>query len=52
MLINQLTPHRPKDNKEVNAHVKRLQAMMGTATVIDPALDRDGEARGLELEHW
>jgi hypothetical protein len=51
MLINQLTPHRPKDNK-VNAHVKCLQAMMGAATVIDPTLDRDGEARGLELEHW
>jgi hypothetical protein len=24
MLINQLIPHLPKDNEEVNAHVKRL----------------------------
>jgi hypothetical protein len=24
MLINQLTPHLPKDNEEVNAHVKHL----------------------------
>jgi hypothetical protein len=24
MLIDQLTPHLPKDNEEVNAHVKRL----------------------------
>jgi hypothetical protein len=52
MLIDQLTPHLPKDNEEVNAHVKRLQAMMDAATMIDPALDHDGEARGHELEHW
>jgi hypothetical protein len=24
MLIDQLTPHLPKDNEEVNAHVKHL----------------------------
>jgi hypothetical protein len=24
MLIDQLTPHLPKDNEEVNMHVKRL----------------------------
>jgi hypothetical protein len=24
MLVDQLTPHLPKDNEEVNEHVKRL----------------------------
>jgi hypothetical protein len=42
MLINQLTPPA-KDNEEVNAHVKRLQAMLDAATMLDPALDRDDE---------
>jgi hypothetical protein len=44
MLIDQFTPHLPKDNEEVNAHVKRLQAMLDTAIVVDPILDRDSEA--------
>jgi hypothetical protein len=35
MLIDQITPHLPKDNEEVNAHVKRLQAMLDVATVMD-----------------
>jgi hypothetical protein len=51
MLIDQLTPHLPKDNEEVNAHVRRLQKMLNVATVVDPALDRDDEARGHELDH-
>jgi hypothetical protein len=51
MLIDQLTPHLLKDNKEVNADVKRLQAMLDTVTVVDLALDRDDEARGHELDH-
>jgi hypothetical protein len=51
MLINQLTPHLPKDNKEVNAHVKRLQAMLDIATVVDPSLDHHDEARGHEFDH-
>jgi hypothetical protein len=51
MLIDQLTPHLPKDNKEVNAHVKHLQAMLNAAIVVDPALDCDDEARGHELDH-
>jgi hypothetical protein len=46
MLINQLTPHLPKDNEEVTAHVKRLQAMLDVATVVDPVLNRDDEACG------
>jgi hypothetical protein len=31
MLIDQLTPHLPKDNEEVNTHVNRLQAMLDVA---------------------
>jgi hypothetical protein len=50
MLINQLTPHLPKDNKEVITHLKRLQAMLDAATVVDMALDHDSGARGHELD--
>jgi hypothetical protein len=50
MLIDQLTPHLPKDNEEVNVHVKRLQAMLDAATVVDPVLDRDGKIRDHELD--
>jgi hypothetical protein len=51
MLIDQLTSHLPKDNKEVNAQVKRLQAMLDAATVVDPVLDRDDKAWGHEPDH-
>jgi hypothetical protein len=51
MLIDQLTLHLPKDNEEVNAHVKRVQAMLDTATVVDPVLDRDNKAWGHEHDH-
>jgi hypothetical protein len=51
MLINQLTPHLPKDNEEFNVHVKRLQAMLDATTVVDPVLDRDDEVWGHELDH-
>jgi hypothetical protein len=51
MLINQLSPHLPKDNEEVNAHMKRLQAMLDVSTVVDPTLDHDDEARGHEPDH-
>jgi hypothetical protein len=44
-------PHLPKDNEEVNAHVKRLQAMLDTATVVDQDFDHDDEAWGHELDH-
>jgi hypothetical protein len=44
-------PHLPKDNEEVNEHMKRLQAMLDVATVVDLALDRDDEARGHEIDH-
>jgi hypothetical protein len=52
MLIDQLTPHLPKDNEEVNALVKHLQAMLDTATEVDPTLDRDGKAWVHEQDHW
>jgi hypothetical protein len=45
------SPHLPKDNEEVNAHVKRLQAMLDAATMVDPTLDRDDEARDHEPNH-
>jgi hypothetical protein len=51
MLIDQLTPHLPKDNEEVNVHVKCLQAMLDAATVVDPVLDRDDKVWGHELDH-
>jgi hypothetical protein len=37
-------PHLPNDNEEVNTHVKRLQAMLDAATVVDPTLNHDDEA--------
>jgi hypothetical protein len=52
MLINQLTLHLPKDNEEVNAHMKHLQVMLDATTMVDPTLDRDDEARGHELDYW
>jgi hypothetical protein len=51
MLIDQLTPHLPKDNQEVTAHVKRLQAMLDTTMVVDLALNRDDEARSHDHDH-
>jgi hypothetical protein len=39
MLIDQITANLPKDNEEVNAHVKRLHAMLDAATVADPVHD-------------
>jgi hypothetical protein len=43
--------HLLKYNKEVNTHVKCLQAMLDAATVVDPTLDRDDEAQGHEHDH-
>jgi hypothetical protein len=45
MLIDQPTPNLPKDNEKVNAHVKRLQAMLDASIVVDPTLNRDDKAR-------
>jgi hypothetical protein len=52
MLIDQLTPHLPKDNEEVNAQVMHLQAMLDAATMVDPVPDRGGNVRGQDPDHW
>jgi hypothetical protein len=39
------------DNKEVNAHMKCLEAMLDAAALVDPALDHDDKAQGHELDH-
>jgi hypothetical protein len=41
----------PKDNEEVNAHMKRLQAMLNAATMVDPALDRDNKEWDHMFDH-
>jgi hypothetical protein len=41
MLVIQITAHLPKDNEEVNAHVKRLQAMLDVAIVADLVYDQE-----------
>jgi hypothetical protein len=51
MLIDQLTPHLPKDNEEVNTQVKHLQSMLDAAIMVDPVLERGGDARGHDLDH-
>jgi hypothetical protein len=51
MLIDQLTLNLPKDNEEVNTHVKRLHVMLDATIVVDPILDRDDEAWGHEHDH-
>jgi hypothetical protein len=51
MLIDQLTPHQPKDNEEVNAHMKHLQVKLDATIVVDLTLDCDDEARGHEPDH-
>jgi hypothetical protein len=40
MIIDQLTPLLHKDSEEVNTQVKRLEAMMNAATMVDLTLDR------------
>jgi hypothetical protein len=44
-------PHLPKDNEEVNVHVKCLQAMLDAAIMVDPDNDHDDGIRGHELDH-
>jgi hypothetical protein len=51
MLFNQLTPHLPKGNEEVNVDMEHLQAMLDAATVVDPTLNCDDDAQGHELDH-
>jgi hypothetical protein len=51
MLVDQITPHLPKDNEEVNAHVKRLQAMLDATMVADPVYDQEDRDRGHDDDH-
>jgi hypothetical protein len=51
MLIDQITPHLPKDNDEVNRHVKRLQAMLDTTTVANLVHDQEYEDQVHEDGH-
>jgi hypothetical protein len=51
MLVDQLTPHLPKDNEEVNMHIKQLQKMFDAATVADPVYDQEDRDRGHDDEH-
>jgi hypothetical protein len=44
MLIDQISPHVPKDIEAVNAHVKRLQAMLDAATFVDPVYNSEDRA--------
>jgi hypothetical protein len=52
MLIDQINPNLPKDNEEVDARVKRLQAMLDATTVVGSVHDHEDRVRGHELDHW
>jgi hypothetical protein len=51
MLIDQIIPHLPKYNEEVNTHVKCLQAMLDAATEADPVHDQEDEDQGHKDDH-
>jgi hypothetical protein len=51
MLIDQITPHFPKDNKEVNMHVKQLQEMLDAAMVTDPVHNQEDLDWGHDGDH-
>jgi hypothetical protein len=51
MLIDQITSHLPKDNEEVNVHVKCLQAMLDATTMVDLVHDHEDRVRGHEPDH-
>jgi hypothetical protein len=42
----------PKDNEEVNVHVKCLRAMLDAATVVDLVHNHEDGVWGHELVHW
>jgi hypothetical protein len=52
MLDDQITPHLPKDNEEVNAQVKRLQAMLDAWMVADLVYDQEDGDQGHDDDHW
>jgi hypothetical protein len=51
MIIDQLTPHLPKDSEEVNTHVKHLQAMLDGAIVVVSVLELGDRVRGQDPDH-
>jgi hypothetical protein len=51
MIVDQLTPLLPKDSEEVNAQVKRLQAMLDTTTMVDVTLDHRDRRQGQDPDH-
>jgi hypothetical protein len=51
MLIDQLTPHLPKDNQKVTANVKQIQVMLDATIVVDSTLNCDDEAQGHDHDH-
>jgi hypothetical protein len=52
MPIDQITSNLPKDNEEVNAHVKHLQAMLDVAIVAYLVQDQEDIDRGHIDDHW
>jgi hypothetical protein len=51
VLVNQITPHLPKDNEEVKTHVKWLRVMLDTTTAADPIYDQEDKDRGHDDDH-
>jgi hypothetical protein len=42
----------PKDNEEVNVHVKSLKAMLDATMVADPVIDQEDGYQGHDDDHW
>jgi hypothetical protein len=51
MLVDQITHHLPKDNEEVNTHVKCLQMMLDATTDADLVYDQEDRDRGHNDDH-
>jgi hypothetical protein len=51
MIVDQLTPLLPEDNEEVNAQIKRLQAMLDAAIVEDPTSMCGDRRQGQDHDH-
>jgi hypothetical protein len=51
MIVDQPAPLLPKDSKEVNAQVKRIQAMLDAAIVEDPVPERRDRRWGQDPNH-
>jgi hypothetical protein len=51
VIIDQLTPLLPKDNKEVSTQVKCLHATLDAVTMTDPTLDHGYRRRGQDPDH-